>query len=63
MKLIFTALDAAISPFDIIIWAAVQYAWIFALAALLVAAAIVGIVIFTKKKNKKTDNTNQGDLK
>ncbi len=55
MKPIFTALDAAISPFDIIIWAAVQYAWVLGLIALLVISAIIGIIIFTRK-NKNKEN-------
>ena len=44
------ALDVAFSPFDIFLIALLNLWWIFAIAGLLVIAAIVGIVIFTKKK-------------
>ena len=49
---IFT-LDVAFSPFDIFLIALSNLWWIFAIAGLLVISAIVGIVIFTKKKKKK----------
>ena len=51
----FVALDAAVSPFDMVLVYLVYFWWIFALAGLLVISAIVGIIIYTKKKkgNKK----------
>ena len=49
------ALDAAVSPFDMVLVYLVYFWWIFALAGLRVISAIVGIIIYTKKKkgNKK----------
>ena len=43
-------LDVAFSPFDIFLIALSNLWWIFAVAALLVICAVIGIVIFTKKK-------------
>jgi hypothetical protein len=42
--------EVGFSPFDIFLIALSNLWWIFAIAGLLVIAAIVGIVIFTKKK-------------
>lgn len=49
------ALDAAVSPFDMVLVYLVYFWWIFALAGLLVISAIIGIIIYTKKNkgNKK----------
>jgi hypothetical protein len=52
----FFALDAAVSPFDMVLVYLVYFWWIFALAGLLVISAIVGIVYFTKKKRSKKEN-------
>ena len=46
-------LDVAFSPFDMFIIVLSELWWIIAIAAILVASAIVGIVYFTKKKNLK----------
>lgn len=50
MKLLFSALDVAFSPFDIFLIALSNLWWIFAVAVLLVICAVIGIVIFTKKE-------------
>ncbi len=48
-------LDAAVSPFDMFMVYLVHLGWVIALAALLVISAIIGIVLFTKKKKNKED--------
>lgn len=50
MNLPIFALDVAFSPFDIIIIALSNLWWVFALAALLVIGAVVGILVLNKKK-------------
>lgn len=43
-------LDVAVSPFYMVLVYLVYFWWIFALAGLLVISAIIGIIIYTKKK-------------
>ena len=52
----FFALDAAVSPIDMIFVFLVYGWWIIAIAAVLVISAIIGIVYFTKKKRSKKEN-------
>ncbi len=52
----FFALDAAVSPIDMIFVFLVYGWWIIAIAAVLVISAIIGIVYFTKKKKFKKEN-------
>lgn len=52
------ALDAAVSPIDMIFVFLVYGWWIIAIAAVLVISAIIGIVFFTKKRNRKRRITN-----
>ncbi len=49
-------LDAAVSPIDMIFVTIVYGWWIIALAAVLAISAIIGIIVFTKKKKSKKEN-------
>lgn len=49
-------LDVAFSPFDIIFIALSNLWWLFAIAAVLGISAIIGIVLFAKKKESNKEN-------